>query len=104
MSSTRTGECSAVVRVRVFAAASALVTKKGPHNVTLPDIAQQAGVAASSLYHRWGDVGTLLLEVAAERLMQKFPLPDEGSTERIVLGVNSPNEPIFSAFFWPDGM
>jgi AcrR family transcriptional regulator len=87
----------------VLAAANELVTTKGPHNVTIPEIAQQAGVAASSLYRRWGDIGTLLLEVAAERLTQKFPLPDEGSiegdlrrwTENIVLGLNSPEEPIF---------
>lgn len=103
MSSTRTGGRSAIVRARVFAAANDLVTTKGPHNVTIPEIAQQAGVAASSLYRRWGDVGTLLLEMAAERLTQKFPLPDEGSiegdlrrwTEKIVLGLNSPEEPIF---------
>ncbi|GHO98997.1 TetR family transcriptional regulator [Reticulibacter mediterranei] len=103
MSSTRSGGRSAIVRARVLAAASDLVTTKGPQNVTIPEIAQRAGVAASSLYRRWGDVGALLLEMAAERLAQKFPLPDEGSiegdlrcwTEKIVLGLNSTEEPIF---------
>jgi AcrR family transcriptional regulator len=103
MSSTRSGGRSAIVRAKVLAAASDLVATKGPQNVTMPEIAQRAGVAATSLYRRWGDVGSLLLDMAVERLAQKFPLPDEGSiegdlkcwSERIALGLNSTGEPIF---------
>jgi AcrR family transcriptional regulator len=69
----------------------------------MPEIAQRAGVAATSLYRRWGDVGSLLLDMALERLAQKWPLPDEGSikadlkcwSERIALGLTSTEEPIF---------
>jgi AcrR family transcriptional regulator len=103
MSSTRSGGRSALVRAKVFAAASELVAMKGPQHVTMPEIAQRAGVAATSLYRRWGDVGSLLLEMAVERLAQTFPMPDEGSiegdlrcwSERIVLGLNSTEEPVF---------
>jgi len=97
MSSTRSGGRSAIVRAKVLAAASDLVATKGLQNVTMPEIAQVAGVAATSLYRRWGDVGSLLLDMAVERLSQKWPLPDEGSLEddlkcwgeRIALGLNS---------------
>ncbi len=103
MSSIRTGGRSAIVRAKVLAAASDLVASKGLQNVTMPEIAQRAGVAATSLYRRWGDVGSLLLEMAAERLARTFPLPDEGSiegdlrrwTEKIVLRIHSTEEPIF---------
>ncbi len=87
----------------MLAAASDLVSTKGLGNVTLPEIAQRAGVAATSLYRRWGDVGSLLLDMAVERLAQEFPLPDEGSIEedlkcwsrRIARALNSPAEPNF---------
>ncbi len=103
MSSTRTGGRSAIVRAKVLAAASDLVATKGLQNVTMPEIAQRAGVAATSLYRRWGDVGSLLLDMAVERLAHRWPLPDEGSieedlkcwSERIALGLNSPEEPNF---------
>jgi AcrR family transcriptional regulator len=103
MSSTRTGGRSAIVRAKVLAAASDLVSMKGPQNVTLPEIAQRAGVAATSLYRRWGDVGSLLLDMAVERISHRWPLPDEGTieddlkcwTEKIVFGLNSTEEPVF---------
>jgi len=103
MSSTRSGGRSAIVRAKVLAAASDLVATKGLQNVTMPEIAQRAGVAATSLYRRWGDVGSLLLDMAVDRLAHKWPLPDEGSieddlkrwSERIALGLNSTEEPKF---------
>lgn len=103
MSSTRLGGRSAIVRAKVLAAASDLVATKGLKNVTMPEIAQLAGVAATSLYRRWGNVNSLLLDMSVERLAQKFPVPDEGSierdlvrwTERIALGLNSTEEAKF---------
>ena len=47
----------------------------------MTDIAARAGVAATSLYRRWGDVRTLLMEAAVEQLMTDWPLPDTGSLE-----------------------
>jgi AcrR family transcriptional regulator len=102
MSSIRSGGRSAIVRTKVLDAAAELVATRGLQGVTLPEVARRAGVAATSLYRRWGDVGSLLLEMAAERLAQTYPVPDEGSLERdlelwiqrIVLGVNSTEEPV----------
>lgn len=103
MSSPRPGGRSAIVRAKVLAAASELVMEKGAHNVTMPDIAQRARVAATSVYRRWEDVGSLLLDMAADRLADKSPLPDEGSLDadlkrwagRIADGINSADEPTF---------
>lgn len=103
MSSTRSGGRSAVVRARVLAATRELVLAHGAHNVRIPEIAQRAGVAATSIYRRWGDVSTLLLDMAVERLTLHRALPDEGSLEgdlkrwgsSIALGVNAAEEPTF---------
>lgn len=100
---TRSGGRSAEVKAKVFAAANELVATKGLNNVTLPEIAQSAGVAPTSLYRRWGNVSSVLLDMSVERLTQKFPVPDEGSlekdlvhwSERMALGLNSTEEAKF---------
>jgi len=80
--SRRPGGRSAIVRAKVLAAASELVNARGLQNVTMPEIAERAGVAATSLYRRWGNVGSLLLEMAVERLSTNWPLPNKGSIEK----------------------
>src|SRR5262245_8153273 len=79
MSTARPGGRSARVRAAVLAAASELLLEKGPHGVTMPEVAQRAGVAVTSLYRRWGDVASLLMDVSVERLTTERPLPDTGS-------------------------
>src|SRR5580658_627149 len=81
MPNTRPGGRSAQTRVAVFAAVEAILADKEPSAVSMVEIAERAGVAATSLYRRWGDVRTLMTEVAVERLMQASPLPDTGSLE-----------------------
>jgi AcrR family transcriptional regulator len=63
----------------VFGAVRDLLTKKEPAAVSMVEIAERAGVAATSLYRRWGDVRTLLTEVAVEQVMRDSPLPDTGT-------------------------
>jgi len=79
MRKTRPGGRTAQTRAAVFAAAEGLLAEKAASDIAMVDIAQRAGVAATSLYRRWGDVRSLLMEVAVERLMQDSPLPDTGS-------------------------
>jgi AcrR family transcriptional regulator len=79
MSTSRTGGRSARVREAVFEAASALLLERGLGGVSMPDVAQRAGVAATSLYRRWGGVTELLMDLAVERLERESPLPDTGS-------------------------
>ena len=47
----------------------------------MTEIAERAGVAATSLYRRWGEVSVLLLEVAADQLNREHPLPDTGTLD-----------------------
>jgi AcrR family transcriptional regulator len=75
----RPGGRSARNKAAVFEAAAALLAERGHEAVTMTDIAERAGVAATSLYRRWGDVRALVMEVAVEQLMRERPLPDTGS-------------------------
>ena len=83
----------------MFDAVTALVAERGHEAIAMTDISQRAGVAATSLYRRWGDVRTLLMEVAVEQLMAESPLPDTGSlredlrtwARRIARGLRAPS-------------
>ena len=75
----RPGGRSARNKAAVFEATAALLAERGYEAVTMTDIAQRAGMAATSLYRRWGDVRALIMEVAVEKLMRERPLPDTGS-------------------------
>ena len=79
MPKTRPGGRTAHTRAAVFAAVETLLREKEPGAISMVEIAARAGVAPTSLYRRWGDVRTLLTEVAADGLMRDAPLPDTGS-------------------------
>ena len=74
----RPGGRTARTKSSVFEAVTALLTERGYGALNMTDIAERAGVAATSLYRRWGDARVLILEVAVERLVQEHPLPDTG--------------------------
>jgi AcrR family transcriptional regulator len=101
---TRPGGRTARTREAAFAAAAALMAERDPAAISMTDIAQRAGVAATSLYRRWGDVRTLLMDVAVDQLTRDQPLPDTGSLSgdltlwgrRVAAGLRSPQG---SAFF-----
>jgi AcrR family transcriptional regulator len=75
----RPGGRSARNKEAVFEAVAALLAERGHEAITMTDIAERAGVAATSLYRRWGDVRALMMEVAVEQLTRERPLPDTGS-------------------------
>jgi AcrR family transcriptional regulator len=75
----RPGGRTARTRAAVAQAVAALIAERDPADIAMTDIAARAGVAATSLYRRWGNVRTLLTEVAVERLMTEWPLPDTGA-------------------------
>lgn len=104
---TRPGGRTAKTRAAVFAAVSALVAERGHAAVSMTDIAVRAGVAATSLYRRWGDARALIMEVAVERLLRERPLPDTGTlggdlrtwARSIAAGLRSPEgSSFFDAF------
>jgi AcrR family transcriptional regulator len=75
----RPGGRSAQVQALVRTALEQLVAEEGRERVTVPAVAERAGVSASSIYRRWGDLSGLLAETATHRLDPNRPLPDTGS-------------------------
>ena len=74
----RPGGRSDQVQAVVRKALQELVAEQGRDKVTVPAVAERAGVSASSIYRRWGDVNGLLGETATERLDPNRPLPETG--------------------------
>ncbi|MEJ1164326.1 TetR/AcrR family transcriptional regulator [Variovorax sp. CCNWLW186] len=77
--SKRPGGRSAQVQALVRTALEELVAEQGRERVTVPAVAERAGVSASSIYRRWGDLSGLLAETATRRLDPNRPLPNTGS-------------------------
>lgn len=75
----RPGGRSARVSAAVHQAVTDLVGERGYGNFTVGDVAVHAGVADSSIYRRWGNLETLLTDVALTRLNARSPMPDTGS-------------------------
>lgn len=78
----RPGGRSAEVQNQVRAALEALVAEQGSDRVTVPAVAERAGVSASSIYRRWGDLQGLLAETATQRLDPNRPLKDTGELRK----------------------
>jgi AcrR family transcriptional regulator len=74
----RTGGRSALVLAAVKSAVEELVKERGAERVTVPMIAERAGVNPTSIYRRWGDLPALINEIATYRLDPARPLPDSG--------------------------
>jgi len=74
----RPGGRSAQVQAVVRKALEELIAQEGRDKVTVPAVAERAGVSASSIYRRWGDVNGLLGETATQRLDPNRPLPETG--------------------------
>ncbi|SDF43938.1 TetR/AcrR family transcriptional regulator [Dyella sp. 333MFSha] len=77
----RPGGRSARIQSAVHAAVRELQDDAGREGLTVPAIASRAGVTASTIYRRWGDLGRLLADVAVEQLWPETPPADEGSFE-----------------------
>jgi AcrR family transcriptional regulator len=76
--STRPGGRSARIQQAVHQAVREL---RGQPSVqlTVPQIAQRAGVTPSTIYRRWGDLAELLADVAVERMRPDSEPVDTGS-------------------------
>ncbi|MFF8619023.1 TetR/AcrR family transcriptional regulator [Streptomyces sp. NPDC015350] len=75
----RPGGRSARVGAQVHQAVTELIGERGYGNFTVGEVAARAGVADSSVYRRWGNLETLLTDVALNRLNAQSPMPDTGS-------------------------
>ena len=78
----RPGGRSAAVLSSVKTAVEELVAERGRERVTIPMIAERAGVQPSSVYRRWGDLPTMINDIATYRLDPDRPLPASGDLQR----------------------
>ncbi|MGV9860175.1 TetR-like C-terminal domain-containing protein [Gordonia sp. NPDC003425] len=76
--SRRPGGRSARVQQAVFSAVGQLVGRGERETMTIPRVAEVAGVNPTSIYRRWGTIGDLIEEVAVAALTQGEDLPDTG--------------------------
>src|SRR5262245_23304972 len=74
----RPGGRSARVQSAVHAAVHELDSEVGRDALTVPMVAQRAGVTPSTIYRRWGDLTELLSDVAVERLRPDAAPEDHG--------------------------
>ncbi|MET8468495.1 TetR/AcrR family transcriptional regulator [Streptomyces sp. NPDC006422] len=75
----RPGGRSARVQAAVHEAVRELAAEVGRDAVTVPMVAQRAGVTPSTIYRRWGDLQALLSDVAVERLRPDTQPADHGT-------------------------
>jgi AcrR family transcriptional regulator len=75
----RPGGRSARIRAAVHRAVEELVAESGPDAVTVPAVAERAGVHATTIYRRWNSAPELLAAVAVSRLTGDVVVPDTGS-------------------------
>lgn len=74
----RPGGRAARVRAQVHAAVLDLVAE-ATGDLTLPVVAERAGVSPSTVYRRWGTVTALVDDVVSAGPARTAPLPDTGS-------------------------
>ena len=77
--SKRPGGRSAAVLHSVKLAVEELVEERGRERVTIPMVAERAGVNPTSVYRRWGDLQTMINDIATYRLDPQRPIPETGS-------------------------
>jgi AcrR family transcriptional regulator len=75
----RPGGRTARVRAAVHRAVLHLLADHDCDQLSLPLIAQRAGVHPATLYRRWGTVPALLDDVVTEQLSRASAVPDTGS-------------------------
>lgn len=78
----RPGGRSAKIQEAVHQAVQALQTELEQNQITVPMIAQKAGVTPSTIYRRWGDIQQLFSDVALEKLSPDADPIDQGSYYR----------------------
>jgi AcrR family transcriptional regulator len=76
----RIGGRSARIQQAVHAAVRRLGAETARDQLTVPQIAAEAGVTPSTIYRRWGDLSALLADVAVEKLRPISETEDTGAT------------------------
>jgi AcrR family transcriptional regulator len=74
----RPGGRTAAVSNAIRTAVEELVSERGGERVTIPMVAERAGVNPTTVYRRWPDAATMINELATYHLDPARPLPDTG--------------------------
>jgi AcrR family transcriptional regulator len=77
----RPGGRSAAVMSSVKTAVEELIAERGKDRVTIPLVAERAGVQPSSVYRRWGDLSTMINDIATYHLDPERPIAETGTVE-----------------------
>lgn len=77
----RTGGRSARIQEAVHEAVRHLSAETDRDELTVPQIAAEAGVTPSTIYRRWGDLASLLADVAVQRLRPIADPEDTGAVD-----------------------
>ncbi|HEY0246662.1 MAG TPA: TetR/AcrR family transcriptional regulator [Gryllotalpicola sp.] len=76
---SRPGGRSALVVASVKNAVEELIAERGSEKITIPMVAERAGVNPTSVYRRWGDLQTMINDIATYHLDPSRPLPATGT-------------------------
>lgn len=82
----RPGGRSAAVLTSVKTAVEELIAERGSERVTIPMIAERAGVNPTSVYRRWGDLPTMINDIATYRLDPSRPIAVTGDLKADLTG------------------
>ena len=74
----RPGGRTAAVSDAIRTAVEELVAERGSERVTIPMVAERAGVNPTTVYRRWPDAATMINDLATYRLDPDRPLPNTG--------------------------
>jgi AcrR family transcriptional regulator len=85
----RTGGRSARVREAVLRATLDALLAGGADDLSIRDVAQQAGVHETSVYRRWGTRANLILDAVLGEVQAAVPVPDTGSLRGDLLALLS---------------
>lgn len=77
----RPGGRTAAVSSAIKSAVEQLVAEKGRDKVSIPMVAERAGVNATTVYRRWPDAATMINDVATYHLDPARPLPETGDLQ-----------------------
>lgn len=69
------------VRAAVLAAALNELAEVGYPALSVEGVAQRAGVHKTTIYRRWHDLETLVIDAVAENVLTEVPVPDTGNIE-----------------------
>lgn len=70
----------------IRSAVEELIKEVGRERITIPMVAERAGVNATSIYRRWEDLPTLINDIATYRLDPNRTLPNSGNLRQDLVG------------------